>query len=366
MPNSATLLSRRAFGGGLLAVAASARPRSSLAQPAPAKSINVGFSTVVQGIMSSYYNSVPMTLYWPSAGFQFPTFGLAGANTAAEALEAGRIDIAFLTNSALFALIDRYPNSDAVAVYTFTTGFNAMPAVRADSPLGDIKDLAGKRIGVPSLGNSQVQVTKGLMGLAGGDAAAMQFIAVGEGVEAAHALQTNRIDAVALFDGAYAQIESVGVKLRELEGGAVDIGQIGFISSAVTSRRYLDKNRATVVHILKGVAKATVFVETNPEAAVRIHWKIYPESRARGVSDEEAMRRSLMQVKSRLRNVRDVEGLIGNSTAHQITTYQDLLLRGGIIKKALDPSHIWDGSLIKDINDFDRAEIATQAREWKG
>lgn len=360
-----SLLTRRAFGGGLLAAAAAGIERAA-AQQGLAKSINIGLSTVVQGIMSSYYNSIPMTLYWPAAGFQFPTFGLAGANTAAEALEAGRIDIAFLTNSALFALIDKYPNTDAVAIYTFTTGFNAMPAVRADSPLRTIKDLAGKRIGVLSLGNSQIQVTRGLMGLAGGDASSMQFIAVGEGVEAAHALQADRVDAVALFDGAYAQIEGVGVKLRELEGGAVDMEQIGFISSAVTTRRYLEKNRATLVHILKGVAKATVFAAANPEAAVRIHWKVYPESRPRGVGEDEALRRSLMQVKARLHNVRDVEGLIGNSTARQIATYQDLLLTGGVIRKPVEPSRIWDGSLIKDVNDFDRAAIVHQAREWKG
>jgi NitT/TauT family transport system substrate-binding protein len=241
-----------------------------------------------------------------------------------------------------------------------------MPAVRADSQLKSIKDLAGKRIGVPSLGNSQVQVTKGLMGLAGGDAASLQFVAVGEGVEAAHALQADRVDAVAMFDGAYAQIESVGVKLREIEGGAVDMEQIGFISSAVTSRRYLETNRDTLVHIFKGVAKASLFASVNPEAAVRIHWKVYPESRARGVDEAEAMRRSLMQVKARLRNVREVEGLIGNSTARQISTYQDLLYRGGVIKKAVEPARVWDGALIKDINDFDRAAIEKQAREWKG
>jgi ABC-type phosphate transport system substrate-binding protein len=128
VPDLATpLLTRRTFGGGLLAAAATAAAPPSFAQQGLAKSINVGFSTVVQGIMSSYYNSIPMTLYWPSEWFQCPTFGLAGANGAAEALEAGRIDIAFLTNSALFALIDKYPNTDAVAIYTFTTGFNAMP-----------------------------------------------------------------------------------------------------------------------------------------------------------------------------------------------------------------------------------------------
>jgi NitT/TauT family transport system substrate-binding protein len=194
----------------------------------------------------------------------------------------------------------------------------------------------------------------------------MQFIPVGEGAEAAHALQQNRVDALALFDGLYAQIESVGVPLRELEGGAIDLDQIGFISSVVTTRRYLQSNRPTLVHLMKGIAKASVFTKANPEAAVRIHWKVYPETKPRGVDDAEAMRRTVAQVVARQRNVRDVEGLIGNSTVQQINTYQDLLLKGGVIKKAIPPDHIWDASLIKEINDFDRKAIEQQAKSWKG
>jgi len=352
-------VSRRVFtlgaGSALLTPAAAAEPP-----------VAIGFSTVTQMIMSAYYNSVPMTLYWPEEHLDYRTYAMAGANPAAEALATGRVDMAMLTNSALFALLDKFPKSDIVAVYTFTTGFNAMPAVPADSPLREIKDLQGKKVGLLSLGNSQLQVTRALMSLAGGDPASIQFVAVGEGPEAAYALKTGRVDALAIFDAIYAAVESLGVPLRELEGGKVDLDSIGFISSAATTRRYLASNRETLVRVFRGMAKATVFARANPEAAVRIHWKTFPETRMRGIPEDEALRRGVLQLNARLKNVRDVDGLIGNSSATQIATYQDLLLAGGVIKRTFDPAVLWDGGLMHDINDFGRDAIRRQAESWSG
>jgi NitT/TauT family transport system substrate-binding protein len=343
---------------------------SALLRPAfaadSAAPIAIGYSTVTQLMMSGYYNSIPMTLYWPGEHVDYRAYPMAGANPAAEALATGRVDVAMLTNSALFALLDKFPDSDVVAIYTFTTGFNAMPAVRADSPLREIKDLQGKKVGLLSLGNSQLQVTKALMSLAGGDPNSMQFIAVGEGPEAAYALKSERVDALAIFDSFYAAVESLGVPLRELEGGKIDLDSIGFISSAVTTRRYMAEHRDALVRVFRGMAKATVFAQTNPEAAVRIHWKVYPETRMRGISEDEALRRSVLQVRARQKNVREVDGLIGNSSIRQISAYEELLLTGGIIRHTVDPDRIWDPSLLRDINDFDRDAVRKQAASWVG
>ena len=350
-------ITRRAAAAGLGATL----PRLAFAAEPP---ITIGFSTVTQMTMSAYYNSIPMTLYWPGEKVEYRTIAMAGANPAAEALATGHIDMAMLTNSALFAMLDKYPDIGAVAVYTFTTGFNAMPAVKADSKLREIKDLQGKKVGLLSLGNSQLQVTRALMSLAGGDPNSIQFVAVGEGPEAAYALKNDRVDAIAIFDAVYAAIESLGVPLRELEGGKVDLEAIGFVSSVVVTRKYMEKNRDILVRTLRGMAKATVFAKANPEAAVRIHWKAFPETRPRGVPEDEALRRGVAQLSARLKNVREVDGLIGNSSVKQIQTYQDLLLAGGVIKRVLPPEKLWDPGLIRDINDFDRDAIRGQAANW--
>ena len=352
------MISRRGFTALALAAAGS---RAQAAEPVK---LTAGYPTVVRDIMGAYYTSVPKALYWKDQGLDVTIIGFPGANAAAEALEVGRVDVALMTNSATFALLDKFPKARSVVVYTFSNGFNAMPAVRPDSPLRYVHELAGKQVGVQNLANSQVQVLKALMKLDGGDPATIRFIPIGEGAEEAHAVASNRVDAIDLFDGAYAQIESEGVPLRELKGESFDPSKIGFMSGGLTRRDFLADHRAVVVGFYRGIAKGTLFAHTNPEAAVRIHWQQYPELKPRNVPEDEAMRRSLMQVNARLKNVFPVDGLIGNSSLAQIDSYQELLLQGGIVRKKLDPAAFWMPDIIREINDFDHAAVEQQARNW--
>lgn len=356
------MMSRRGLGLGAIAASTIGRP----ARADALIKLTAGYPTVVRDIMGAYYTSVPKALYWKDEGLDVTIIGFPGANAAAEALEVGRVDVALMTNSATLTLLDRFPGSAAVVVYTFANGFTALPAVRADSLLRYIHELAGKQVGVQNLANSQVQVVKALMKLDGGNPAAIRFVPIGEGVEEAHAVQTNQVDALALFDGAYAQIESEGIPLRELQGQTFDPSTIGFMSGGLTRKDFLADHRAIVVGFYRGIAKGTLFAHTNPEAAVRIHWAEYPELRPRNVSEDEAMRRSLMQVNARLRNVFPVDGLIGNSSLPQIEAFQQLLLEGGIIRHKLDPATFWRSDVIREINDFDHAAVEQQARAWRG
>jgi NitT/TauT family transport system substrate-binding protein len=357
-------LTRRVLGRSLLGVAAAAATAGGSARGQELTKLMAGYPTVIRDIMGGYYTSVPKALFWKAEGLDVTIIGLPGANAAAEALEVGRVDVALMTNSATFALLDKFPDSTATVVYTFANGFNALPEVASDSPLRFIQDLAGKRVGVQNLANSQVQVIKALTHLDGGDAASIHFVAVGEGAEEAQAVSSNRVDAVALYDGAYAQIESEGVPLRELPGKIYDPSKIGFISGGLTRKDFLAAHRDTVVRFFRGIAKGTLFAHTSPEAAVRIHWMIYPESRPRDIPAAEAMRRALMQVNARLKNVFPVDGLIGNATVPQIDSYQQLLLAGGVIKQMHDPQTFWQPDLLRDINDFDHAAVRQQALDW--
>jgi len=366
------MITRRALGAtalGATALGATALGATLAARQAKAEGptkVTAGYPTVVRDIMGAYYTSVPKALFWKDEGLDVTIIGFPGANAAAEALEVGRVDVALMTNSATLTLLDKFPGSGAVVVYTFANGFTALPAVRQDSPLHFIRELAGKQVGVQNLANSQVQVVKALMKLDGGDPASLRFIPIGEGVEEAHAVATNRVDALALFDGAYAQIESEGIPLRELQGQTFDPSTIGFMSGGLTRKDFLAAHRDIVVGFYRGIAKGTLFAHINPVASVRIHWAQYPDLKPRNVPDDEAMRRSLMQVNARLRNVFPVDGLIGNSSAAQIDAFQTLLLEGGIIRHKLDPASFWRSDVIREINDFDHATVEQQARAWQG
>ncbi|WJR80939.1 ABC transporter substrate-binding protein [Bradyrhizobium sp. NP1] len=327
--------------------------------------ITVAMPTAVLQPLTAYYTSIPATLFWKEEGLDVTILALSGANTAAQALDANRAQVAFTANTALFSLLQAYPDTNLVAFYTFIQNFQSMPRVLPDSPVKTVGDLEGKTVGLQSLGNSQVQTTKALVKQAGKDPNSIKFVAVGEGAEAAYALKTGRVDALALFDGLYALIEAEGTPMRKLESDAASPDRVGFQSSIFTKRSYLEQHRDVLVKLGRGVAKATIFAEENPEAAVRIHWKVYPATRARGSSDEQAMRLSLATLRARLKNVTVVDGLIGNASRDQIAGYMQLIIDGGVLKQPLDIDKLWTPSLLKEINDFDKEAVRRMAREWK-
>jgi NitT/TauT family transport system substrate-binding protein len=329
------------------------------------KKFIVGGATTTMTTLAAYFSSVPLEIYWKEEGISVELIGLPGATVALQALQSGKVDIVPGTNSAFFALLEKFPDAGLKAYFTITGAFNAMPMVRDDSPLRTVGDLHGKSVGVQTLANSQVPMIKALLKQAGGDPNSLTFLAVGEGMEAAHALATRRVDALALYDGLYAAIEAEGVKLHELTSDFVDRQKVGFNSGLLVRQGDLEKNRNALVKVGRGIAKAILFCQTNPEAAVRVHWKVYPATKPRGVPEEEAMRRSLMPLKARLKNIDMPGDLFGNSTEAQIKGYMNLLVAGGQMKQAIDVAQVWDPSLLKEINAFDRHKVIDQAKSWR-
>jgi NitT/TauT family transport system substrate-binding protein len=347
----------------VLAAGAAAAPHSVLAQKRT--KVIVGGAVTTMQTLAAYFSSLPLELYWKDEGLDVEVIGLPGANVALQALQAKKVDMVPGTHSALFAMLEKFPDVGLKTYFIHTNALNSLPAVLDKSPLQTIAELSGKTVGVQSLANSQVPMIKALVQQTGGNPASVTFLAVGEGVEAAHALTTQRVDALALYDGLYAGIEGEGVKLRELKSDFVARDKVGFNAGLIVRQEDIEKNRPMLIGLARGVAKSILFAQTNPEAAVQIHWKVYPATKPRGISEAEAMRKSLMPLQARLKNVEMPGDLFGNVTETQIIGYQNLLVTGGQMKAPIPPSKVWDPSMIREINNFDRDKIVRQAREWK-
>lgn len=268
--------------------------RGARAQTAAPIVIRVAGPVTALDIPASYYSTVPQALFWKQEGLDVRMNGFNGANNAAIGMAAGQADVAFSASSALLTLRATHPEIEAAAFYTMITAFQSMPYVLMDSPIKTAADLAGKVIGVESLANSQVQTTQAIVKIAGKDPTSLQFRAVGVGPEAAYALSTKRIDALALYDGLYAGLANLGVAMRPVESSAINPERVGFISTLYALRSTLQTKADAMTRLGRGVAKASLFTQTNPEPAVRIHWAAFPATKAQGVSEDEAMRRSLL------------------------------------------------------------------------
>ncbi|MGH7095244.1 MAG: ABC transporter substrate-binding protein, partial [Stellaceae bacterium] len=149
--------------------------------------------------------------------------------------------------------------------YEFTYPFKWALAVKPDSPAKTLTDLKGKRIGVSSFGMADFPVGSEVFQLAGIDPKKdISWLAVGAGVTAGEALVRGDIDALFYFDTGFGTIEAAGIKLRYLRLPD-DVPKIGGIYLAAT-RKLLADRRAWAVGLARGVAKASIFILTNPEA----------------------------------------------------------------------------------------------------
>ena len=91
-------------------------------------------------------------------------------------------------------------------------------AVLKDSPLKDLKDFGNKTIGVLSLSSGATSVAKAMLRTANFDPEKdVKWLPIGLGPQAAAAIAAKQVDAIAMWDWAYATLENLGYQFRHFE-----------------------------------------------------------------------------------------------------------------------------------------------------
>ena len=239
-------------------------------------------------------------------------------------------------------------------------------AVPADSPIKDAKELKGKKIGVQSMSSAGVQVARALLGMYGIDPDKdAQIVVVGEAGQAAALVRSKQVDALSLYDVQYALIENAGQPLRLLDTGPIaKYPSNGFLALEAT----LKENRAQAVGLAKGYARGTIFAINNPEAAVRILYEVYPQTKPTGKSEADAVRDDVKALEARVAHWRLEAGGVthwGESPVEDYAAYEAFLLKNGVVKVAVPASDLVTNDLVGEINSFDAAKIAAEAKAYK-
>ncbi len=250
--------------------------------------------------------------------------------------------------------------------YTAYQGNIYGPAVPTDSPIKTLADLKGKRIGVQSMASGGVPVARAIASGVGLDPDTdISIIAIGEGAQAAALLRSKQVDALSFYDTQYALIENAGVPLRRLEAKMIDrFPSNGLIALEGT----LATRRAEAVALAQGYAKGTVFALNNPEAAVRIVWEVFPQTKATGKDEASALRDDVKTLEARAANWRLEKAGVsrwGESAEANYQAYLDFLLKSGVIRQPVKATEVITNDLIADINAFDARRIAADAKAYR-
>jgi NitT/TauT family transport system substrate-binding protein len=301
--------------------------------------------------------------WYASDGIQVQLIPIAGSTDCVK-LVATR-DIQYSLPSVEPLAIIRAQGVKARIFYTAYEGNIYGIAVPDASPIRTLADLKGKSIGVNSMASGGVVIARALAASAGlSPDSDVRIVVAGEGAQTAALLRGGQVDALSQFDTQYALVENAGVKLRLLDSRATD----GFPGNGLLAlEETLQTQRSQAVALAKGYAKGTVFTMANPEAAVRILWEVYPQTRPTGKDDATAMREDLHTLQARIPNWKlDKAGVKrwGESSQTNYSAYVDFLLRWGVIKQKVPARELTTNDLIDDINAFDASQVAAQARAW--
>jgi NitT/TauT family transport system substrate-binding protein len=240
-------------------------------------------------------------------------------------------------------------------------------AVPENSPIKTFADLKGKKIGVTSMASAGVIVARALAQNAGFNPDKdVSIVVAGEAAQTAALLRGNQVDALSQFDTQYALTENAGAKLRLLDAKEI----ANFPSNGLIAlEERLANNRAEAVALAKGYAMGTVFAIANPEAAIRITWEVFPQTKATGKTEADAMRDDVKTLEARARSWR-LESVgakrWGDNLVENYDAYIDFLVKNNVLKQKVPATDLVTNDLIDDINKFDAKAIETMAKGWKG
>ena len=359
----ARISARCGFVGLILAWAAAAPGEAQGGQPLRTVRFIVGAGTVTPMLCNL---TVGQELgFYREEGLDVDFAAAAGTGGGLGMVATGAAEFAVSTAPPLLLAAVKGSELGVVTVYTWTKDIHWQFVVKPDSPINDLRELRGKKIGVQSFGDSAYPGAKAMLREVGVDPEKeVAFISVGLGATAGSALQSGQVDALSIWDGAYAAIENLGFKMKylPLTPGVKEL----FGAGVAVRRDALAQNRAMVVGLLRAVTKGTVFVIENPEAAARVHWRLYPESKPKGKEEAQALRETVHIITSRTgKYVLDPVKMpkYGMNYPKGWEAFVKAL--------ALDPGAVGDvrrfytNELIDEANQFDHEKIRALARAYR-
>ncbi|MCC6304230.1 MAG: ABC transporter substrate-binding protein [Rhodobacteraceae bacterium] len=320
-------------------------------------------------ISNTVSNQTSIPLYYgmyKEAGLE-PEFSPSsgGPNVSIQLVASGDQDIG---SGVVEPVLERAAQGDDLGIVYFYNQIrrnNTVIVVNPGGPIQTLAGLAGKTIGVTALGSGPEKIIRLALEENGvNPETQVSFIDVGIGAQALTALRNGDVDAYTASIGTVSTMEALGEQFRQLPMPSWVNDIIG--PGLFTSRRYLEANRATVVAVGRIVARSTVFVLNNPEAAIRIHWSLFPEQVPTGQAFDAALARTLVGMERQVEVLRFQDGDTVRKFGYMSPESIDRYLRVIRVRDRIsDPGHYFTNDLVDEINDFDAQEMIDLARNFK-
>jgi NitT/TauT family transport system substrate-binding protein len=294
---------------------------------------------------------IPMG-YYEKLGFRGDYLPTAGSAAAVQLVLSGAAEVANSGFLELISMKQRQP-LPVHMFYSQERSSSYQIIVMPDSPVKSVADLKGKNIGVPSLASGAVAFARGMLKRENVDPKDVTLLPIGVGPQALAALRSKQVDAISIFLGSIASMESMGQQFRFFTAKIAGAGM-------VMRDDFVAKNRDLAVRIFKGLVLNQRIMQMNPDAVVRAYFKQYGQP----TGDPQQVLRDNAHLVKRTSEVFQQPGENlpwGLYTAEEWTRLREFFAGDeSLIPAAAKLSDYYDGSLVEEGNkvDMQMAEAA--------
>lgn len=332
----------------------------------PASLIYVG-SAAVPGSTQIALWAVPSEMgFFEEEGLTVSLETADGSSAALQVVASGSADV---TNSEVVSTVSAVAQGVPVTSFAgIVVNYPWRIGVLEGSSVQSAEDLRGKKVGIISLASGSNPFARAWMSENGLDPDSdVELIPVGGGPAALAAIESGEVDALAHYTELYATFANLGSPFRFLPNPALFDPQF---SIALTSSSDLFESQPDVLaRYGRALFKGVLFSAVNPEAAMRIGYKYFPEKLPESGDPNERVAQDANALKAWLESATPREGepsswRFGDIPADRWVATQEFAITAGSLAEAIDPDLVWNGSLIDEINDFDREAVIALAESF--
>lgn len=295
---------------------------------------------------------IPMG-YYEKLGFRGEYIPTAGSAAAVQLVLTGAAEVANSGFLELISIKSKQSKLPVHMIYSQERASSYQIIVPPESPITSVKDLKGKVLGVPSLASGAVAFARGMLNREKVDPKEVTFLPIGVGPQALAALRSKQVDAISIFIGSIASMESMGQKFRYFTAKIAGAGM-------VMRDDFVAKNRDLSGRIFQGLVLNQRIMQMNPDAVVRAFYKQYGQPTGDQAKAFEA-NRHLVKRTAEVFQSPDDKLPWGLYTDQEWTALREFFAGdASLIPPAAKLSDYYDGSLVEIGNKVDMG-LATSA-----
>ena len=249
------------------------------------------------------------------------------------------------------------------AFYDFLTRNTFDVKVLPGAPIGKLADLKGSSVGTIDLTRGDLPLLRAQLQRAGlNPARDVTFVALGPTMSVhALSLKDGKVQALNLSWNNTVSVEAAGGKLKCI---TCDSEELALASeTTVATDAVFKQDRRYVVGLGRAMAKATLFAETNPDAAIAIMKKVVPQEHTDPAFTKTFFSAALVIMKPRQAGK---YGLSDVGGWDRLQNFMSVPTEGatGMTTK-VDVKQLVTNELVGEMNNFDAEAVRRQARAYK-